>query len=109
MHVIRYITLVVLQLVLLLSLIVALDADFAICVGVIILQVLHLALPHGRVSPSGSSSRMSDLKLARTRRSRRLESSVGHGRSFCKVLAQSAKGLNNRLVFVDYVPHFWQV
>ena len=35
-----------------LSLIVAPDADFAICVGVIILQVLHLALPHGHVSPS---------------------------------------------------------
>ena len=40
--------------------------------GGIILQVLHLALPHGRVSPSGSSSRMSGLSLARTRRSRRL-------------------------------------
>ena len=37
------------------------DADFAICVGVIILQVLHLGLPHGRVSPSGSSSRMSGI------------------------------------------------
>ena len=51
---------------------VAPDADFAICVWVIILQVLHLALPHGRVSPSGSSSRMSGLSLARTRRSRKL-------------------------------------
>ena len=47
-----------------LSLIVAPDADFTICVGVIILQVLHLALPHGRVSPSGSSFRMSGLSLA---------------------------------------------
>ena len=71
------------------------DADFAICVGVIILQVLHLALPHGRVSPSASSSRLSGLSLARTRRSNRLGSSLGHGRSFCKDLAQSARGLND--------------
>ena len=63
-------TLVVLQLVLHLSLIVA--PLTAICVEVIILQVLHLALPHGRVSPSGSSSRMSGLSLARARRSHRL-------------------------------------
>ena len=33
---------------------------------------LHLALPHGRVSPSGSSSRLSGLSLARIRRSHRL-------------------------------------
>ena len=46
-----------------LSLIVAPDADFAIYVGANILQVLHLALPQGRVSPSGSSSRMSGLSF----------------------------------------------
>ena len=39
------------------------DGDFAICVGVIILQVLHLALPHGHVSPSGSLLRVSGLRL----------------------------------------------
>ena len=52
--------------------------------GVIILQVLHLALLHGRVSPSGSSSRMSSLykKIPQT-----LGSSAGHGRSFCKDLS----------------------
>ena len=61
---------IVLQLVLHISLVVAPDADFAICLGVIILQVLHLALPHGRVSTRGSSSRMSGLSLARSRRSR---------------------------------------
>ena len=38
-----------------------------------------------------------------------LGSSVGHGRSFCKDLAQSAGGLNDGPVFVDYFPHFWQV
>ena len=93
-----------------LSLIVAPDADFAICVGVIILQVLHLVLPHGRVSPSGSSSRMPGLSLARIRRSHRLLGLLlGHGRSFCKDLAQSARGLNDGPVFVDYIPHFWQV
>ena len=54
------------------SLIVAPNADFAICVEVIILQVLFLALPHGRVSPSGSSSCMSGFSLACTRRARRL-------------------------------------
>ena len=51
---------------------VASAADLAICVGFIVLQVLHLALPHGRVSPSVSSSRVSSLSLARTRKSRRL-------------------------------------
>ena len=86
----RYITLVVLQLALHLRLMVASDADFTICVTVIILQVLHLALPHG-----GSSSRMSGLSLARTRRSRSLGSSVGHGRSFCEDLAQNARRLND--------------
>ena len=35
--------------------------------------------------------------------------SVGHGRSFCKDLAQSSRGLNDGPVFVDYIPHFWQV
>ena len=45
---------------------VAPDADFAICVGVIILQVLHLDLAHSHASLSGSSSRMSGLSLART-------------------------------------------
>ena len=60
------------------------EADFAICVGVIILQVLHLALPHGRVSPSGSSSR-AYKKIPQT-----LGSSVGHDRSFCEDLSQSA-------------------
>ena len=69
---IRQLTLVVFQPVLHLNLMVAQDADFAICVGIIILSVLHLALQHGRVSPSGSSSRMSGLSLARTRKSRRL-------------------------------------
>ena len=44
------------QLVLHLSLMVAPDADFAICVWVIILLVLHLALPHGRDSQNGLSS-----------------------------------------------------
>ena len=38
-----------------------------------------------------------------------LGSSVGHGRSFCKDLAQSAGGLNDGPVFVNYFPHFWQV
>ena len=89
---------VVLQLVLHLSLMVAPDADFAICVGVIILQVLHLALPQGRGSPSGSPSRMSDLTLG---------SSVGHGRYFCKDLTQSARGLNDGPLFNNYIPHFW--
>ena len=69
MHGAKWTTLVVLQLVLHLSLMVAPDLEI---VGVIILQVLHLALPHGRVSPSGSSSRMSGLSLACTRRTRRL-------------------------------------
>ena len=70
---------VILKLVLHLSLMVAPDADFAICVEVNILQVLHLALPHGRVSPSGSSSRMSGLSFAHIRRSRRLWISIGAG------------------------------
>ena len=56
-----------LQLVLHLSLMIAPEADFAICEGIII---LHLASPHG--SSSGSSSRVSGLSIARTRRSRRL-------------------------------------
>ena len=73
------------------------DADFAFCVGVITLQVLHLALPHGRVSPSGSSSRVSGLGLART-----LGSSVGHDRSFCEDRVQSDRGINDGSEFVDY-------
>ena len=71
-HVIRQTILIVLQLVLHISFMVAPDPDFAICLGIIILQILHLALPHGRVSPSGSSSRISGLSLACTKRSRRL-------------------------------------
>ena len=96
---------IVLQLAMNLSLITASDVDFAICVGFIILQILHLPLPHGCVSPSGSSSRMFGLSLARRRRSRR--SSIGHDRSFCEDLARSARGLNKRSVFVDYIPHYW--
>ena len=38
-----------------------------------------------------------------------LGSSVGHGRSFCKDLAQCAGGLNDGPVFVNYFTHFWQV
>ena len=35
-----------------------------------------------------------------------LGSFVGHGRSFCEDLAQSARGLNDRSVFIDYILHF---
>ena len=71
------------------------------------MQVLHLALPHGRVSPGGSSSRVSGLNLAHTRRSRTLGSSVGHNRSVCEDLAQSVRGLSDGPVFVVYTIHFW--
>ena len=35
----------------------------AICVGIILLKVLHHTLPHGRVNSSGSSSCLSSLSL----------------------------------------------
>ena len=107
MHVIRLTTLVVLQLVLHLSLIIAPDADFAVCVGVIILQVLHLALPHGSCPPAWFIITHVWFELPTYKKT--LGSSVGHGRSFCKDLAQSARGLNDVPVFVDDIPHFWQV
>ena len=85
-----------------------LRCDFTICVGDIILQVLHLALPHDRVSPSGSSSRLPCLSLAHTRRSlQTLWSSVVHDWSFCEDPAQSCRRLDDGPVSVDYIPHFW--
>ena len=38
-----------------------------------------------------------------------LGSSVGHGRSFCKDLAESARRLSDGPEFVDCIHHFWQV
>ena len=99
-------TFVVLQLVLHLSLIVAPDADRDLCGG------YHFA---GFASCFAARSCLlkwfiithvwfelgTYKKIPQT-----LGSSVGHGRSFSKDLAQSARGLNNGPVFVDYIPHF---
>ena len=91
-----------------LSLIVARDGDFAICVRVIILQVLHLALPHGRVYPKWFIITHVWFELATYKKiPQTLGSSVGHGRSFREDLAQSARERNDWPVFVDYIPHFW--
>ena len=93
-----------------LSLVVAPDADFAICVGgdhfagFASYFAARSCLPKWFIIAHVWFELVTYKKIPQPR-----GSSVGHGRSFCKDLGQSARGLNDGPVFVIYIPHFWQV